>query len=248
MVDSKAPRADRLPIKLIMPNQGKEKRVSPGGTPPKPFRPVDAAYRKSLSTQVNAIRDAVLPQTQQSGAAPVRVRLLVKAAAKSHRPEQIFSSETCPIIGAGRLGELFLKATPGGLTRLAKVIESDQSQRVKKELSCIEAIETVTPAYRRRGIESQDVLRRSPRGKEGFITRVRLFNFGAGQDQATLVKNFEETCLAHKIGISTTGYSPSSFIYGAECRSVEDVEVLSRVIGVRSVVSMPLIRTLRPKM
>ena len=52
----------RLPIKLIMPKQGTKRRVSGGGSPPKPFREVDAQYRKSLSNQVSAIREAIAPQ------------------------------------------------------------------------------------------------------------------------------------------------------------------------------------------
>lgn len=245
---SGTPKGERLPIKLILPKQGKEKKVLGGGTPPKPFRPVDAAYRKSLSKRVSAIRDAVLPQVKQTRAAPVRVKLLTKAAAKSHRPEMLFSSQTCPIIGAGTLGELFVKATPEGLVRLTKVIETGDSDRLTKEISCVETIEAVTPAFRRKGVEPADVLRRSPRGDEGFITRVRLFNFGADEDQPLLVADFEETCRSRGIRLSTAGYAATSFTYGAECRSVEDVEALSRVVGVRSVVSMPFIRTLHPKM
>ena len=242
------PKNERLPIKLILPQQGREKRVPGGGTPPKPFRPVSSAYRQSLSKQVSAIREALLPQLKRTGAAPVRVKLLTKAAAKSHRPETLFSSETCPIVGAGRLGELFIKATADGLNKLAKVIETGNSDRLTKELSCLESIEAVTPAFRRKGVESVDVLRRSPRGENGFVTRVRLFNFGADQDQRRLVANFEETCRQRGIRHSTAGYAATSFTYGAECRSVEDVETLARVVGVRSVVSMPFIRTLHPKM
>ena len=242
------PKSDRLPIKLIMPKQGREKRVPGGGGSPKPFREVNAAYRRSLAKQVSAIRDAVVPQVKQTGAAPVRVKLLTKAAAKSHRPEALFSNATCPIVGAGRLGELFIKATPDGLNKLTKMIETAESDRLMKELSCVETIEAVTPAFRRKGIEAVDVLRWSPRGKEGFITRVRLFNFGADETQPRLVTNFEETCRRRNIRLSTAGYAATSFTYGAECRSVEDVEALARILGVRSVVSMPLIRTLRPKM
>lgn len=231
-----------------MPKQGTEKMVQGGGGPAKPFRVVDSAYRKSLSNQVSAIREALLPQIKQAAAAPVRVKLLTKATAKSHRPDHLFSSETCPIVGAGHLGELFVKATPQGLAKLKDIIEINQSDRITKELSCVEAIEVVTPAFRRKGMEPNDVLCWSPRGKEGFITRVRLFNFGADQDQPKLVANFEETCSRRKIRISSAGYSPASFIYGAECRSVEDVDALSRIVGVRSVVSMPLVRTIRPSM
>lgn len=242
------PRPDRLPIKLILPSQGKEKRSDGGGAPPKPFRTVDAAYRRSLANQVSAVREALLPQMRQTGAAPVRVKLLTKATAKSHRPEKLFSTQTCPIVGAGKLGELFVKATPDGLAKLTSTIEENRTERVMKELSCVESIEAVTPLYRRKGLDPRDVLRHSPRGKKGFMARVRLFNFGADEDQPRLVDNFETLCRKRKLRISTAGYSPGSFIYEAECRTVEDVEALSRVVGVRSIVSMPLIRTLRPMM
>ena len=246
--DKRTPQHERLPIKLIMRKQGAERKIKGGGGPAKPFRTVDAKYRTRLSHQVSALRNAIVPQVQRGGSAPVRVKLLPVAAAKSHRPENLFSNDSCPIIGAGRLGELFLKATPQGLDRLADIIQTNTSDRMTKELSCVEAIEPVTPVYRRGGIDPKDVLRRSPRGKRGFITRVRLFNYGGDADQAALVADFETTCKKRDIRLSQSGYSASSFNYEAECRDVDDVESLSRVIGVRSIMNMPLIRTVRPQM
>jgi serine protease AprX len=239
---------DRLPIKVIMPKQGVERRVPGGGPPPKPFRPVDTKYRSRLSNQVSAIRGVVAPQSQRAGVAPVRVKLIPKAVAKSHRPEHLFSLGSCPIIGGGRLGELFVRATPEGLDRLTDMIENDRSDQVTKELSCIETIEPVTPNYRRGGLDAKDLLRRSPRGKHGFIARVRLFNLGTDRHQPRLVEDFETTCRKRDIRVTQDGYSPSSFTYGIECRNVEDVEAISSVIGVRSIVHMPLIRTVRPRM
>jgi hypothetical protein len=153
---------DRLPIKLIMPKQGVERNVSGGGSPPKPFRKVDNAYRQSLVNQVSAMRGALQPQLERTGAAPARVKVIAKAAAKSHRPEHLFSLQSCPIIGAGGLGELFIKATPDGLERLAETIAKNRSDRIMKELSCIESIEPVTPVHRRKGLNPTDVLRHSP--------------------------------------------------------------------------------------
>ena len=46
---------ERLPIKLIMPKQGAERKVHGGGSPAKPFRAVTAEYRRSLTTQVSAV-------------------------------------------------------------------------------------------------------------------------------------------------------------------------------------------------
>ena len=246
--EPRPPQQDRLPIKLIMPKQGAERKIPPGGTPPKPFRAVDSKYRKHLSNQVSALRSAIVPQVRRTGSAPIRVKLLARAAAKSHRPEYLFSPKSCPIIGSGRLGELFVKATPDGLDRLAEMIERNTTDQVTKELSCVEAIEPITPDFRRGGVDAKDVLRRSPRGKQGFITRVRLFNLGSDGDQPKIVEDFTGVCRQRNMPVNQNGYSPSSFTYGIECRDVDDVEALSRVIGVRSIVHMPLIRTVRPRM
>ena len=242
------PRQQRLLIKVIMPKQGTERKVPGGGTPAKPFRTVDAKYRSSLSSQVTAIRTAIAPQIRTAGAAPVRVKLLSKAAAKSHRPEHLFSPQSCPIVGGGSLGELFVKATLEGLDRLGKTIDYNRTDQVIKELSCVETIEPVTPVYRRNRLDAKDVLRRSPRGKHGFITRVGLFNFGVNRGQSKLVEDFEVTCRKRDIIVrSNRGYSTSSFTYAIECRNVEDVEVLSNIVGVRSISPMPLIRAIRPR-
>ena len=242
------PRQERLLIKVIMPKQGTERKVPGGGTPPTPFRPVDAKYRARLSSQVAAIRTAIAPQVKTAGGAAVRVKLLSIAATKSHRPEHLFSPDSCPIVGAGSLGELFVKATPVGLKRLGKIIEGDRSDQMTKELSCVETIEPVTPVYRRIGLDAKDVLRRSPRGEQGFITRVGLFNFGADPDQLRLVTHFESACRRRGITVHNRGYSSSSFTYAIECRDIDDVEALSRVVSVRSIAAMPLIRTIRSRM
>ena len=239
---------ERLPIKLILPKQGIERKVSCGGGSTEPFRPVDADYRQRLSNQVSAIKNAIVPQMADAGAAPIRVKLVQQALAKSHRPQELFSADSCPIIGAGRLGELFVKATAKGLDMLSARIKSNKTIQITKELSCVEAIEPVTPSLRRRGVDAKEILKRSPRGKHGFITRVRLFNYGPHDDQSSLVEDFESTCGKRKLRISQAGYSPGSYIYEAECSTVDDVAALSRIIGVRSISHMPLVRTIRPRM
>lgn len=237
----------RLPIKVILPKQYTEKVVPGGGTPPKPFVPVDRNFRSRLRTEVVAIREAILSQVKQTGSAPVRVKLRTKAVAKSHRPDKLFEQAACPIIGAGRLGELFIKGTPVTLNRLARVIDENESDRIVKELSAVEDIEPITPKFRRRNVAARDILRRSPRTKEGFMTRVRLFDFGRNDDQRQHDEEFKEICQNRKLHVSQEGYSPASCVYGVECRNVEDVEALSRIVGVRSVTEMPLVYTIRPR-
>lgn len=242
------PARGRLPIKLIMPKQGAERRVSGGGGTRPPFREVDTEYRQSLATQITAIRTALEPQMTVTRIAPVRVKILTQAAAKSHRPERLFSDKTCPIVGAGRLGELFIKATPEGLQSLTRVIEGNTSDQIVKELSCVESIEAVTPRLRRRGHTAAEILRHSPRRENGFVTRVSLFNFGPDENHEDLIYQFESVCTQRGIVLTSRGYSPASMTYAAKCRTEDDVEAMSKVVGVRSISHMPLVRMIRPRM
>jgi hypothetical protein len=175
------------------------------------------------------------------------VRLLPKAFAKSHRPEQLFSDQTCPIIGAGKLGELFLKATPSGLDALDQIVRTGRSDRIVKELSTVEAIEPITPDFRRRGLSAEEILRGSPHRENSFATQVQLFDFGPGRGQEAIVNDFQNACAASNLQVSRRGYSETSFRFQVNCRTVADVEALSNIVGVRSVQRMPTIRTIRPQ-
>ena len=155
----------RLPIKLIIPKQGSERRISGGGGPREPFRTIDSAYRERLSNQIRAIRRSLPKQIENVGAAPVRVSLIPQAIAKTHRPEKLFSERTCPIIGAGGLGELFVKATPAGLDKLDDMVEEGNSAQLVKELSSVQKIEPVTPNFRLRNMSAGELLKNSPRGE-----------------------------------------------------------------------------------
>lgn len=238
----------RLPIKVIMPDQGSERPVPGGGSSPIPFRPVTSDFRSSLGTQIDAIRTSLFSQIERRGAAPIRVQILNRALAKSHRPEKLFSERTCPIVGVGSHGELYIKATDAGLDALAVSIRDSESDRVLKDISTIERIEVVTPLERRKRKTPREVLQKSPRrGRDLFLTRVRLFDFGLSADQDLLVADFLATCNSRDLSISREGYSEHNQVCAVACRNEDDVEVLSRVVGVRSIIGMPLVHTIRTR-
>ena len=236
----------RLPIKFIMPKQGSELRTKGGGGDKKPFRTIDSTYRERLSNQIMEIRKSLPEQIKNIGAAPIRVSLIPEAIAKTHRPEKLFSERTCPIIGAGGLGELFVKATPAGLDELDNMVGEGDSKQLVKELSTVQSIEPITPNFRLGNLSTKELLQHSPRGENGFIVRVRLFDFGRDRDQEKLMADFKQTCRKHRIEITQGGYSLNSFIYAVECRNTNDIKSIADVVGVRSIHHMPLIQTLRP--
>ncbi|HMG68881.1 MAG TPA: S8 family serine peptidase, partial [Chitinophagaceae bacterium] len=236
---------DRLPIKVILPNQGAQKKNKGGGSS-KLFRQVDKKYRQSLSNQVNAIKKSTTFNKIEM--APVRIKLLAKASAKSHRPEDIFSEETCPIVGSGSLGELFVKATPMGLDRLDDLILNNTADYIKKELSAIESIEPITPTFRKKGVKSLDILKESPKRDNKFVTRVKLFDLGNQNNaQENILNNFEESCSELNIEINSKGYSKSSYTYELRCKDVNDLDAVSNIIGVRSISQMPIMRIIKQK-
>lgn len=239
---------ERLPIKVILPKQGRERKVGGGGGRPKSFRNVTPEYRASLRAQVDAIRSAVTPEiAKRVGSLPMRVKVITKAVAKSHRPENLFSEKTCPIIGGGGLGELFLKGSPEGLERLSDMVETNESEQIIKELSEVEVIEPVTPSFRRCKKQSLDILKNSPRGSKGFLTRVKLFDYGDSPDQQRLFDDFMRATKAAEVEVRRSGYSPGSLTFEVECRSDKQVDTLSNVIGVRSIGPMPVLRTVQPQ-
>jgi hypothetical protein len=230
-----------------MPKQGTERRVTGGGGSAKPFREVTKEYRNGLLNQLTAVEEALSEPLKSVDAAPMRVTVISKASAKSHRPDKLFNENTCPIIGAGHFGELFVKATSVGLYSIRNHINQGDSDAIVKALSCIETISAITPKYRQRGETSKDILRRSPRSEDGFIVKVRLFEFDDENDQFSLSRDFKNKCQKRELSIHQRGYDKHSQVYSVECHNESDVDMLSRIVGVRSITSMPRMRIVKPK-
>src|SRR4051812_17039363 len=101
--------AERLYIKVILKDQAQEQKKPPGGGPPVPFKAVTSQFRKRLISSVADVEKVLATAPARSKSVPARVTLEKKAQAKSHRPTKLFGADTCPIIGAGKPGELFVK-------------------------------------------------------------------------------------------------------------------------------------------
>ncbi|MBZ0202404.1 MAG: S8 family serine peptidase, partial [Ignavibacteria bacterium] len=229
---------ENLLIKIVIPKQGKERKILPGGSEPKVFKEVTRTFRQSLSRRIEPIN--ALIKANPNSAVPIRIELVKKATAKSHRPTQLFDPN-CPIIAAGSLGELYVKATFKGLKTLNHKILTGHSKKVLKEISSINTIEPVTPTKRLNKIEPQNILKRSPKKRSGFSTKVQLFDYGNSEEQAGVLENFHNTCERIGIEVNQRGYSSKSMVFEAICKTVEDLVNLSKIDEVRNIQSMPII-------
>lgn len=224
-----------------MPKQASERRIDSGWSKLEPFRSITVEYRTHLVNQVVTLREAIMPKLKKLGITPIRAQLIDNATAKSHRPNDMFSDKTCPIIGVGKLGELFLLATKDGLDNLEDYIKSKKTERALKEISCLEKIEPITPFFRRQGKDEVEILRLSPQKNNEYITRIRLFDTNNVSFQKKLYDDFSTTCHDNGIIISEKGYGYAKHVYQINCKSIHDIEILENIVGIRSISPMPLI-------
>lgn len=152
--------AERLYIKVILKDQAQEQRKPGGGKAPTPFKKVTPQFRQRLISSVGNVEQYLRTAPSQSKIVPARVTLEKKAQAKTHRPTRLFSADTCPIIGAGKPGELFVKMSPRGANALKHRIRVGISPHLEKAISTVHEIAPIEAKDRLAGISPTSCSRR----------------------------------------------------------------------------------------
>jgi serine protease AprX len=102
-----------LPVRIVKTEPHAKGRVPGGGSPKELFETEDEFLQrqKSFMQRVDYVKKYFLESFKKYPDVPhvSKVQLVEKAIAKSHRPTFIFSTNTCPIIGVGELGQLFVR-------------------------------------------------------------------------------------------------------------------------------------------
>ena len=136
---------DRLPIKIVVPQEHDFIRRPAGGSARKKFCEVDRALRDEFLSQVSALRQHFRDYLTSEGLPVVaRVTLRNEALAKSHRPHALFSNDTCPVIGGESFGRLLVSIRCSGLAKLEKTIDLSHSEDIAADLSTLSKIEAYT--------------------------------------------------------------------------------------------------------
>lgn len=135
---------ERLPIKVVLTS--KDDLIAPeaGGGPAKIFDEdkLTPELRETFVSQVNHIAEVFSDALSPELSLPVVARVILKkdAIAKSHRPTELFSEETCPIIGCEGFGSLLIQISRTGLKKLSEKFKKDTNS-ANAAISTLVAIE-----------------------------------------------------------------------------------------------------------
>ena len=228
-----------LPIKVVFPADDDFRK--PGGVPHgwEPLVNVTPELHRSFVSQVRDVRAKFAPYFNTFPNMPgvARVTLLEKAQAKSYRPDAIFNEESCPIIGGGRAGQLFVAVTPGGLDVVARSLMSTTKEKTA-HVSTINRIEPFTPTV--------DLDQPAKERRRSAALRVRLFDFLSNRVNDEVTEAF--TAFMKENGadeVKPLSYAPGVRIYRVHGLPPAGVEKLRGFVGVQSVSSFPLYRVVR---
>ncbi len=136
-----------LPLKVVPTLERDFYRPEGRGGAKKVFGTVNAELRELLAGQVAQVHSHFIESFARYPNLPAVASVQIKqdAIAKSHRPESLFSHQTCPIIGAEGLGRLLVRVTPRGLGELTRKIETATTKQIIASLSTVVSINAFVP-------------------------------------------------------------------------------------------------------
>lgn len=237
---------DALPIKVVFPRPDDYKAPPPAGGGATMFGVVDDALRATLAGGVRGVARHFEEPFRLEADVPAVAKITLKreAVAKSHRPTELFNSQTCPIIGGNALGELYVSVEPRGLDRLARTIEEGKTKHIEANISTLQAIQPYTAADVLGGAgvaELQDRIRRDRRP-----LRVRLFRHASRAVNAEIDARFERLAGVNGIGeLSVLDYAEGLRVYRAKGVAPEALATLAGFVGIQSLSLFPGYRIVR---
>lgn len=231
------------PIKLVKIRDSDVKPNQGNGGDAKVFGKVTPELRKNLATQVNNINELFKDRFKNNTVVPAvaKVKMKNEAIAKSHRPTNLFSKKTCPIIGVGNSNELYLEVTPTGLRNLEERIVNSNAKTVKANISTLSKIEPFLPED---AIKNTNL---SNYGDNNKYVKVKLFKFLDEKVNAAVEEELKKHLESNKAKIEKKiNYSDNISVYKVLVDDNSLIENIADFGAIKSLSSFPVLTTYRP--
>ena len=236
-----------LPIKIVAPrDQDLRQPEIKGGRTSKLFVEVTKELRDELDDQVTQINDEFQSTFAAVPGIPgvARITLRPKALAQSHCPTELLQKSSCPVIGTGGFGELFIGVSSSRLANLSTQLRQLSTKNGESNISAIQAIEPFTAATTLGSI-GVDRIKNHIRSGVDYL-KFRLFNHAENPADEILLEAFLSQLRELDI------QPPESIRYGSKLKlhklrgtREESVDPLVRFLGTQALSSLPIYRSNR---
>lgn len=228
------------PLQVIQVNAQDHKKINYDGfSPPTVFgEGATPAVRLKLAQQTTDTLDYFTDSfsINPTIAGVAKVTLKEEALAKSHRPIQLFTSRTCPIVGTLDFGELLVSVTNSGLNELKHRLLTSNGKKVIANISAIEKIEPYSSEDRMHGLDSEYIATLSQQGEK---LKLKLFDHQSDNKNVQLRRALTEFANENNIKLKELKYGSSKGLISASSVTQRAAEKLSTFIGLRSVTPIP---------
>ncbi len=234
-----------LPIKVVLPRKDFDYRPDPStGGSTKQFCDVTPELRKTFVESVDKIENYFASSFEEYPDIPVvaKVALRKEAMAKSHRPKLIFNSNTCPVIGLDKPGELLISVNKPGLQLLKRELAYGRTKKHIAQISTLESLQVFSAkdSLSRETIEELVAVT----AKQNPI-RLRLFEHPS-QAVNLRIKQLVQAYISNTDGdYQELDYGEDLTVMAVYGLKKHEIEKLSNFVGTQSLSSFPDYRTVK---
>lgn len=191
------------------------------------LEPFTEKLRNNIFSQCEEIKKNIGKIEEKEIPCIGKVVMKEKAIAKTHKPNNLFNDNTCPMVGGGKLNEIYVKITPEGINNLEKEIKNTRAQNKQAEMTKIEKIEMYT---------SEDVLKINLKKIEGPL-KIKLFDYKDDKqnekNKEIFFKKIKELGIDNQI---SKLYSYKTMeVYSLKCNDINKIKQLSNYQGIKSI-------------
>ncbi|OAI39419.1 hypothetical protein AYO40_05770 [Planctomycetaceae bacterium SCGC AG-212-D15] len=237
---------DNYPIQFVTPSKNDFVPDSSTGRAWEPFGEVNDTVRARLASEIHKVTTHLQSLPKTPGVPGVaKVTLKREALAKTYRPDDILNSSTCPIIGANKLGELLIAATPTGLASLERTLQSTAQTAIAQ----ISTLEHITPYTTRDvlGAKTADDVADESKAKKETRLRVRLFRHNSPHINSTIDAAFKALAMhLNAEQVEEMPYAESIRVFCVKNMPSSNIVQLASFAGTQSLSSFPRFGIVRP--
>src|ERR1017187_5525349 len=206
-----------------MPKQGRERPKLGGGGKIVPFNVVNTATRARLAAKLEPLETLLAAVPLARAVVPMKVILTPKALAKSHWRDKLFNQGSCPVIGAGKPGELFLRGSQRGIVVLKRRILHGEDKQIEKEISAVKEVRPITAEDRLNRLAVDKLFASATDVQGRRAVKVKLFNFSDPDTQGAEVARFENQLQGKALSFIRHPQYKDQDVYTVACKAQEDV-------------------------